>query len=690
MQLTLGYPWVAVLLCGALGITYAAILYYRDRRFEGLLSGWRILMATLRAIFVALLSFFLLEPYLRFTEIIREPPLILIAQDASRSIALGDRSFDYSAYRREIQMLADKLNDDYEVRLFHFGEGMVEGLPDSLNEPLTNYTALLNDWSDRFAHRNIGALIVATDGRFNRGGDPRYQPRTFDAPTFTVALGDTSQRRDAFISEVRHNELAFLGNRFPVQVVARANGLQGEKLAVTLSTGGRTLAMETVTPGSDRCTETINFELGAAQTGLHRYIVQISSPVKEQNIGNNQSEFYIEVIDTRHKILLLTSAPHPDLAALRSALQQNERYEVQQKFIGRDMLDPSEYNLIIQHKPDFSGQEALWNKIQSGHIAVWTITGAQLNGSGAPWQPLIRIVRQGDETDEVTPIVAAGFAPFQLQPETYDWFRNLPPLNVPFGTYTVNPGTEVLLQQQVGTITTERPLVAYGDWSGKRWAVVCGEGLWRWRLADYQMNQTNEHFDDWILRTAQYLASSGNRSRFRIESDHLFDENQNVALRAEVYNAAFQPITEPEVRIVLSNEAGQEFPFTFTRQANAYGLNVGILPIGSYTWEARTGWGGESFIQRGAFTVRALEWEQRDLQANHALLQQWSAATGGEMVPASDMLTLEEIIRADKSAKPVLYEQNVLEELIEQRYFFFVLLGFISLEWFLRKRNGGY
>lgn len=691
MQLTLGAPAVAVLACIGLGVVYAALLYFRDRRFKEVAAPVRYLMAGLRGLFVAVLAFFLLEPFLRFTEVTKETPLILIAQDVSRSIEEGDARFDYTTHLDRLEGLSSSLEGDYEVRFYSFGTQAKEGLQDSLNEPLTDYSALLREWTDRYTHRNVGALIIATDGRFNRGSDPRYRNRSFDAPTFTIALGDTAQRRDAFFAEVRHNDLAFLGNRFPIQAVLRANALNARSLTVRLLSGDRVLEERTITPDQNRYTETLDFELSADRIGLRRYTLSIEAAEGEQNTGNNRSEFYIEVIDSRQQILLLASSPHPDLAALRSALEQNERYEVRQAFIGAQTIDIDEFNLLVLHRPDFKGNEALWSRIQQSDIPVWTFTGAQVNGKPlASWQPLISIAQQGDEQDEVLPEVVGGFASFQLSNETYDWFRNVPPLKSPFGEYQVNPGTEVLLQQRVGSVATDRPMVAYGDRSGRRWAVVMGEGIWRWRLADYQVNQSHEHFDDWILRSAQYLASSSNRSRFRVSGDRLFDENQNVALRAEVYNAAFQPITEPEVRIELTDEEEKSYAFTLSRRNSDYVLNAGVLPVGNYTWEARTDWNGSSYVQRGAFTVRALEWEQRDLQADHALLQQWAEESGGVMVSPSDIMALEELIRSDASVKPVLYEQSVLEELIEQRVLFFILLALIALEWFLRKRNGGY
>ena len=691
MQLTLGYPWAAILICLALGVIYASLLYYRDRRYGELANHWLFVMAALRVLFVSGLAFFLLDPFLRFTEIEKEIPIILIGQDVSQSIAESDVNFDYSAYRRDLQAFTDELSNDFDVRVFSFGDGLSEGLSDSLRAPYTDYDVLLNDWRDRFTHQNVGALVIATDGRFNRGSDPRYRSQQFDAPTFTIALGDTTQERDARIADVRNNELAFLGNRFPVQTLIQADGFKNQELTISLQQGSRTVKTEVVQVGTDRFSETLDFELEANAMGLQKFTLTVSGALEERNTANNSRVFYVDIIDSRQKILLLTSAPHPDLAALRASLQKNERFEIEQKFIGRDVFSLSDYNLVIVYQPDFAQSNSLWKNLSESETPLWVFTGSNIKGKpSAPWQPLIAIVQQDVEIDEVAPAYVDGFSPFKLSRGTLAWFNQVPPISVPFGTYTVNPGTELLFQQKVGSMSTELPLVAYGDRSGRRWAVVCGEGVWRWRVADFQLNKSHEHFDEWVLRSAQYLASNSRKERFRVESARLFNENEKIIMKAEVYNASFQSVTDPEVRITITNENEEEFPFVFSRSGDGYRLNAGVLPKGNYTWEARTEQGGNGYVQRGVFTVRALEWELQNLRADHALLQQWAENSGGSLVRPNGLMALAGQITQNESVKPVLYEQNVLEELIEQRYLFFILLALISLELFFRKRNGGY
>jgi len=48
----------------------------------------------------------------------------------------------------------------------------------------------------------------------------------------------------------------------------------------------------------------------------------------------------------------------------------------------------------------------------------------------------------------------------------------------------------------------------------QRSGVVAGEGIWRWRLMSYQINNEHNTFDDFVIKTAQYLMVSNDRSNF--------------------------------------------------------------------------------------------------------------------------------------------------------------------------------
>jgi hypothetical protein len=53
-------------------------------------------------------------------------------------------------------------------------------------------------------------------------------------------------------------------------------------------------------------------------------VVQLVGQPEEFTAQNNSRDAYIEVIDGKEKILLLAAAPHPDIKAIKSALEKNE------------------------------------------------------------------------------------------------------------------------------------------------------------------------------------------------------------------------------------------------------------------------------------------------------------------------------------------------------------------------------
>ena len=86
MNLTTAYSlWLAPL-CLALGIALAWVLYRKSTSTEGFGKGLSLMLAGLRALAIAVIAFFLLEPMVRI--LVREvrKPVVVILHDGSSSI----------------------------------------------------------------------------------------------------------------------------------------------------------------------------------------------------------------------------------------------------------------------------------------------------------------------------------------------------------------------------------------------------------------------------------------------------------------------------------------------------------------------------------------------------------------------------------------------------------------------------
>src|SRR6185436_6482100 len=157
--------------------------------------------------------------------------------------------------------------------------------------------------------------------------------------------------------------------------------------------------------------------------------------------------------------------------------------------------------------------------------------------------------------------VSAAFAPefslFNLEDDVSGMFRTFPPLAVPFGDYGFSPGVTSILYQQVGQVKTKKPLVSFNKVDENKIGLIAGEGIWRWRLSAYQEFETHDLFNEFFVKTVQYLASKEDKSLFRVNGKNDFFENENIVFEAELYNQSYEPVTNREIGMRIKNDNGE-------------------------------------------------------------------------------------------------------------------------------------
>ena len=143
----------------------------------------------------------------------------------------------------------------------------------------------------------------------------------------------------------------------------------------------------------------------------------------------------------------------------------------------------------------------------------------------------------------------------------------------------------------------------------------------------------------------------------------------------------------PSPIVLILNKSPYPIVYTLNKTVQSYNLALNDLEAGQYEYEARVLSSGEEHLRRGQFTVMPLQLEQRQKQANHQLLYKLSNIHEGQLFYAREMNTLQQAIQSMDS-KTISYSRVQLSELLNQRWIFYLLLVFLSFEWFLRKQNG--
>jgi hypothetical protein len=192
-----------------------------------------------------------------------------------------------------------------------------------------------------------------------------------------------------------------------------------------------------------------------------------------------------------------------------------------------------------------------------------------------------------------------------------------------------------------------------------------------------------------MTSTIQYLSAKDDKRKFRVYPiKNRFAEAENIQFSAELYDDAYNPNNEPDVSLDIKGKLGNKFSFLMSRVGNSYQLNAGFLPADEYTFVAKTSLGKANFKQDGQFLVEEINIELLQTTANHQLLFNMANLSGGQMVYPSEINSLEVLLNKNEKIKTLSYEQKSYESLINLKWIFFLLILILSLEWFLRKRNG--
>ena len=594
---------------------------------------------------------------------------------------------------KKLKKLSDEISGDYEIKTFSFGDRVEEGFKFNYADKQTNFTYLFDELNTRYSNRNIGAIIVASDGLVNQGANPLYAPGQMNVPVFTIALGDTTMQKDIVLSGIKYNRTVYLGNNFPVELQISARKCAGSNTTLRVERNGQPVMTKNISITNNNFYINLPVFLEAKEKGVHKYTFSLSTTADEISTTNNIKEIYIDVLEGRQKVLLLANSPHPDVSAFAQVIEANQNFEPTVVMADQFAGSLKDFNLIILHNLP-SARNRVTSVIQSArdnNIPLLFITGTQtLTNEFNNIQKTLNITDTRTGTlNEVQPALAPEFSLFSLSDATIKYIPELPPLVAPFGNYNQGTNASVLFYQQVGIVRTNNPLIVFSQ-NESRTGVVSGEGIWRWRLRDYADHENHDITNELITKIVQYMSVKEDKSRFRIITRNNFLENEQVQFFAELYNQAFELINTPEISITIKGNDDKTYPFTFSRTEKAYSLNAGYFPPGDYSYTATARFQDQPLTSSGRFTVSALQVETNETVADHQVLYALANKYGGEMFYPSQMGQIPDLLRQREDIKPVVYTQNKLRDVINLKWVFFLLLILISVEWFMRKRSGTY
>ncbi len=673
--------------CLLLGFGFAWLLYQKSSLEN---KNLRYILFAARFFIVSILSFLLLSPLLKSIKQRLEKPLIIIAQDASSSITFAeDKNFDSLKYHQDFKKLASDLSESYEVKTLNFGDGVNNDFNFKQNQKQTDFSQLFNYIKEQYPNQNIGALIFASDGIYNRGSNPISDVKKALFPVYTIALGDTIPKKDLIVSPINYNNLVYLGNDHEIEIPVSAFMAKGLNSTLKITSNDGQSKNITINIDKDNWNKTFKINLETKKKGIQKIVIQATAIKDELTTENNTQTIFVEVLDGKEKILILADAPHPDISAIKQAIESNKNYEVKVAFADNLPKDMKDYGLIVFHNLPSINHPINQVFDQISQKSKWFIIGSQTNTSALSQKQNLLNVSGNNASQDYLASLNQEFTAFSLTEESKKYLNTLAPLSAPYGNYSLKNAGLVLFNQQIGNIKTNAPLLAFGNDGGIKTAILTGEGIWRWRLEDYEKNNNHIAFDELISKSVQYLSAKDDQRKFRVNATkNRFADNEQVILNAELYDDAYNLNNQPDVSIDLRSKSGKKYSFQFSKIGKSYQLNAGFLPADEYTFEAKTKLGRNQFSANGQFLVEQLNVELMQTTANHQLLYNMANASGGQMVESKNLLSLVDLIPKNEKVKTISYEEKSYSALINLKWIFVLIMLLLSIEWFLRKRNG--
>ena len=705
------------------------------------------ILATLRTVLIVLVIFMLLRPVVVVSSAVPRSSYVALAIDDSLSMKLQDTPGRATRLEYAKQMLLspqssgqnsfiNRLEDKFKTNLYGFSGDLV-GVEDGNKLYGEGRTSDVIGALDEIARRSSGmplsAIVLATDGAANVPRDlsaTLRELRARDVPVYTIGVGDTSRPLDAELTRINLPRRVLVGSRVNIEAFASLSGYGATKVLMSVREDGRAIKTEEFNlRGND--TQAVNLEIIPSSPGFRRYTVEITPLDGEVTIENNKQDALVEVIQGPLRILHVEGEPRWELGKIRESLSLNEKNVTlvslqrtgENKFYRQGVGAEQE---LVNGFPKTEEELFAYHGLVLGSVEASFFTAEQLRNieafvsrrgggllalggrlafdagkyKGTPLADLLPLTLEGravDEADSFAPnykaqLTGAGQAhPITRLSEdraaSQKTWNDLPPISISEGLKNVKPGATVLLEgKRASAPAAVVPLLAQQRYGRGQSLAFTATDTWRWRMRMDSKSTAHETFWRQMLR---YLVSgTPNQVEVGAEKD-VYVMDDTVRVVADIRDKHYNAVNDAHATVRVTKPSGKtlDVPLKFTtiNDANVYSGEFKADELGQHGVELIAN--SASLGPVGAksnLLISDLNREYYSAAQNSDLLKRIAAETGGKYYTLGDLQSLLD----DLTYRKTPYSERVTKDLWDMPINFFLIVGLLSAEWFLRKREG--
>lgn len=699
----------------AIGLSY---FVYR-RTIPPVSTGWRILLMSLRAVAVMLVILILFEPILSLTRKKEEKPVVAVLVDNSASMSIKDQKVDRQSQLRNVldSELFNQPSDDHELRFFPYSYALHDALSAptdslSLSGDGTDLTRALQETKEQLSEDYFAATVVITDGADNLGANPARLAETYGVPIYPIAIGDPSQQNDVLITDYVTNEIAYAGNEIPVDVTIRSSGFDGSRVTVSLTREGRALDSQYLTLSEDGLEQKARLTFTPEAEGLHKYDIAVSHQEGELTERNNSKSFYVKVLKSKLKVLVVAGGPGADFSFLKRALIGDEDIDVTTAV---EKLNGEFYRGASLPSPNRLEEMDCIVLVDYPRRTSKPQTLQRLKGVLAKGKPLLFISGKATDVRKLDALIE--FLPFERPPATSaersvyvgiprqsehhpitrlaeddldnrERWRELPPVFTNLVSVQLDESAQTLATVDLQRSNQSRSLPLMAALSrGKRKSIaVMTYGIWRWDLLMWGTGKTNENYLRLIKNALRWLTTEDDSKLVKVTTNkEIYRSGEEVKFTAQVYYENYEPADGAEVTAqVRSADETQSLTLENIGEGRYEG-SFQVLEGGDYEFTGTAHEQGRVLGKdTGSFTVEEFSLEYQNTRMNEALLRKIAAESGGRFFTAANFDTLSQLLSFPEKYITHKNEWEIWNK-VPMLIACIVLLG---SEWLIRKRKG--
>lgn len=658
----------------ALGIVVFQYIYKQKAK-----SKIYLLLAFLRFVGIFGLLLLLINPqFAQKTYTLEKPNLVILADN---STSITEKGEELKEIISKIKA-SKKISNRFKIADYKFGSDL--NILDSLSFQAknTNIYKSLSSLKDVYAREQMVALVLS-DGNQTIGEDYSYFKTDRNNTIYSIVLGDTTKYKDISVGPIQTNKYAFLKNKFPLETYVSYQGNTPVSVSVSLKMNGKIVHKENLKLNADVNFKTIAIQIDANSVGIKNLEVEVSQLVEERNVKNNRRATSIEVIDEKTKIALISDILHPDLGALKKAIESNEQREVSilKSSASNSVLE--DVDLFIFYQPTAKFKQS-FDFAKSKNANTFIITGSQTDYTFINKLSVGIELETGYPQQEVFGLLNNAFTKYDIT--NFD-LTDYPPLVSDAGPILITSPFETLLGTQIKGLNIQQPLLSVIDENGSKRAVLIGENIWKWRVQTYRNTNEFVNFDEFIGNLIRYLTTSKNKSRLNVDYEKVYQGSNNTVITATYFDEAFLFDKNAKVSIKVTNTDTQKIQINPMVLKNGFfEADLSNLVAGEYDFVVSVE--KKTKIEKGSFVISEFDMENQFVSSDNLKMEKLAVNSGGKIFyPAQIDVLLKDLSTNDAYVPTEKSTENIVS-LIDFKFLLGIIVFAFAAEWFIRKYNG--